>query len=198
MHPIPSRRISANLLVFGVALLLATAANINFWSGFIHAIGGFSLARLPLLAGSFAIVVLLFYLVLADWLYQRSAAAFPWREAWLTTTFGHGILKAELTLPAACFVAAAIVDAVRPQALLARPLPAGRPRLERVVAGVAGGGVAAGAGPPGRARLLRGAGTRTGPGVDAADARCPFPHAHAVVGLDRLCDRTGARDAAAG
>ena len=61
MHNISSRRISANLLVFGVALLLATAANINFWSDFIHAVGGFSPARLPLLAGSFAIVVLLFY-----------------------------------------------------------------------------------------------------------------------------------------
>lgn len=61
MHNTPPRRISANLLVFGVALLLAGAANINFWSDFIHAVGGFSLGRLPLLAGSFAIVVLLFH-----------------------------------------------------------------------------------------------------------------------------------------
>ena len=65
MHNIPPRRISANLLVFGVALLLATVANLNFWSDFIRALGGFSLARLPLLAGSFAIVVLLFYGLLA-------------------------------------------------------------------------------------------------------------------------------------
>ncbi|QOY96736.1 phosphoethanolamine--lipid A transferase [Massilia sp. UMI-21] len=52
------------MLVFAVALLLATAANINFWAALVHALGGFSLARLPLLAGSLAIVVLLFFALL--------------------------------------------------------------------------------------------------------------------------------------
>ena len=60
----PSRRISANTLVFAVALLLAVAANLNFWSAFVHAIGGLSPGHLPLLAGSFTIVVLLFYALL--------------------------------------------------------------------------------------------------------------------------------------
>lgn len=60
-------------------------------------------------------------LLLADWLYDRAAGAFPWREAWLTATFGHGILKAGLMLLALVFVTAAIVDAVRPQAPLDRP-----------------------------------------------------------------------------
>lgn len=61
MPAILSRRISANLLVLAVALLLASVANINFWSAYLHAVGGFSLARLPLLLASFAIVVLLFH-----------------------------------------------------------------------------------------------------------------------------------------
>jgi lipid A ethanolaminephosphotransferase len=58
---IQSRRISAHLLVFIVALLLASVANEHFWSVFIHAVGGVSLAHLPLLLGSFAIVLLLFF-----------------------------------------------------------------------------------------------------------------------------------------
>lgn len=70
MHTPSSRRISANLLVFSVALLLATVANINFWSAFVHAMGGFSLARLPLLAGSFAIVVLLFHALLTPFSFR--------------------------------------------------------------------------------------------------------------------------------
>ncbi|KQQ92060.1 hypothetical protein ASF77_08180 [Massilia sp. Leaf139] len=49
------------MLVFSVALLLTIFANLNFWSDFIRAIGGLSLTRVPLLAGSFAIVLLLFY-----------------------------------------------------------------------------------------------------------------------------------------
>ncbi|MDK6077831.1 phosphatase PAP2 family protein [Massilia varians] len=61
-------------------------------------------------------------LVLADWLYSRASAGFPWRDAWLTATFGHEILKAGLALLAACFVALAIIDAFRPQAPLDRPL----------------------------------------------------------------------------
>jgi membrane-associated PAP2 superfamily phosphatase len=36
-------------------------------------------------------------LVLADALYDRAAGAFPWRDAWLTDTFSHHILKAALT-----------------------------------------------------------------------------------------------------
>lgn len=70
MHNLPSRRISANLLVFSVALLLATVGNFNFWSDFVHAVGGFSLARLPLLAGSFAIVVLLFHALLTPFSFR--------------------------------------------------------------------------------------------------------------------------------
>lgn len=64
VHKVFHRRINANLLVFSVALLLATVANINFWSALVHAVGGFSLARLPLLAGSLLIVVLLFHALL--------------------------------------------------------------------------------------------------------------------------------------
>ena len=58
------RRVSANLLVLAVSLLLASFANINFWSAYIHAVGGVSAARLPLLLGSFAMVVLLFHALL--------------------------------------------------------------------------------------------------------------------------------------
>jgi membrane-associated PAP2 superfamily phosphatase len=61
-------------------------------------------------------------LVLADWLYSRATASFPWRDAWLTATFGHEILKGGLALLAVCFVALAIADALRPQAPLERPL----------------------------------------------------------------------------
>jgi membrane-associated PAP2 superfamily phosphatase len=70
-------------------------------------------------------------LVLADVLYDRAARAFPWREAWLTATFGHQILKTLLTVLAACFITAALADTVWPQARLDRPLA--RLRL-RVVA----------------------------------------------------------------
>lgn len=61
MSSLPTRRVSANLLVLVVATLLASCANVHFWSVLIHAVGGVSLARLPLLLGSFAIVVLLFH-----------------------------------------------------------------------------------------------------------------------------------------
>jgi lipid A ethanolaminephosphotransferase len=47
-----------------VSLLLATAANVKFWSTFVTAIGGVTLARLPLLLGAFAIIVLFFNAVL--------------------------------------------------------------------------------------------------------------------------------------
>ena len=61
MHSILSRRISANLLVLAVSVLLVACANGHFWSVFIPAVGGWSIARLPLLLGSFAILVLLFH-----------------------------------------------------------------------------------------------------------------------------------------
>jgi lipid A ethanolaminephosphotransferase len=73
VHNPLSRRVSANLLVFAVALLLASAGNINFWSNFVHAVGGFSLARLPLLAGSFTIVVLLIYALLIPFSFRYVA-----------------------------------------------------------------------------------------------------------------------------
>ena len=68
--PLP-RRVSANLLILVIATLLASIGNVNFWSVFIHAVGGVSPARLPLLLGSFAIVVLLFHglLTLASFRY---------------------------------------------------------------------------------------------------------------------------------
>lgn len=55
-----ARRISAPLLTLAVATLLASAGNIPFWSTLTAAAGGFSLARLPLLAGVFLILVLFF------------------------------------------------------------------------------------------------------------------------------------------
>jgi lipid A ethanolaminephosphotransferase len=60
---LPSRNgaISANTLVLAVALLLASAANLNFWSTLVHAVGGLTPGRLPLLLGCFAIIALLFY-----------------------------------------------------------------------------------------------------------------------------------------
>lgn len=54
------RRIQAPVLVLVVALLLASVGNIKFWSVLSSAAGGVSLASLPLLAGSFLIVVLFF------------------------------------------------------------------------------------------------------------------------------------------
>ena len=61
MSNILARRVSANSLVLAVSFLLASTANIQFWSVFIDAVGGVSPARLPLLLGSFTIVVLLFH-----------------------------------------------------------------------------------------------------------------------------------------
>lgn len=52
------------MLILAVSLLLATAANIKFWSTFVIAIGGVTFARLPLLLGAFAIIVLFFNAVL--------------------------------------------------------------------------------------------------------------------------------------
>ncbi|WP_229425394.1 MULTISPECIES: phosphoethanolamine transferase [unclassified Massilia] len=55
-----ARRINAHFLTLVVALLLATFSNIKFWTTFAQAAGGLTLARLPLLAGAFAIIVLFF------------------------------------------------------------------------------------------------------------------------------------------
>jgi lipid A ethanolaminephosphotransferase len=55
-----SPRISAPMLILTVSLLLATTGNVDFWTTFTRAAGGVSLARLPLLVGTFAIVVLFF------------------------------------------------------------------------------------------------------------------------------------------
>ena len=55
-------------------------------------------------------------LMLADAVYDTATGAFPWRHAWLTDTFSHGILKTLLMLAAAYFVVAAGWDAFRPSA----------------------------------------------------------------------------------
>ncbi|WP_306397124.1 phosphoethanolamine transferase [Telluria beijingensis] len=54
------RRIEAPMLTLAVALLLASLGNAKFWSVLVLAAGGFSLTSLPVLAGSFLIVVLFF------------------------------------------------------------------------------------------------------------------------------------------
>jgi membrane-associated PAP2 superfamily phosphatase len=54
-------------------------------------------------------------LVLADRVFDRAAGVFPWRHAWLTETFSHGILKLALTAAAVLAVLAAAVDLVRPR-----------------------------------------------------------------------------------
>jgi membrane-associated PAP2 superfamily phosphatase len=55
-------------------------------------------------------------LVLADRLFDQGARVFPWRDAWLTDAFSHGILKQVLTAAAVLTVIAAVVDLVRPRA----------------------------------------------------------------------------------
>ncbi len=55
---------------------------------------------------------------LADAAYDIHAATFPWRNAWLTDTFNHTILKRLLLLAALGFVGYAIADAIRPSARL--------------------------------------------------------------------------------
>lgn len=60
MDKIFARRISAHFLTLAVALLLASASNLSFWARLVHAIGGLTLERLPLLLGCFAIIVLFF------------------------------------------------------------------------------------------------------------------------------------------
>jgi len=55
-----ARRISAPFLTLAVAVLLASAGNLPFWSTLMRATGGLTLDNLPLLLGAFAIVVLFF------------------------------------------------------------------------------------------------------------------------------------------
>jgi len=55
-----AKRIGAPYLTLAVAVFLATAGNIKFWTTFTAAVGGLSPARLPLLAGALLIIVLFF------------------------------------------------------------------------------------------------------------------------------------------
>jgi len=55
-----ARRIGAPFLTLAVAVFLATAGNIKFWTTFTAAAGGLTPARLPLLAGALLIIVLFF------------------------------------------------------------------------------------------------------------------------------------------
>ena len=57
-------------------------------------------------------------LMLADMVFDARSGVFPWREAWLTVTFNHVILKWLLTLLAAGLIGYAVIDACRPQAAL--------------------------------------------------------------------------------
>ena len=54
-------------------------------------------------------------LMLADDFYDAGLHDFPWRHAWLTETFSHGILKMMLTLAAVCCILLALHDVARPQ-----------------------------------------------------------------------------------
>ena len=54
-------------------------------------------------------------LMLADAVYDSATGTFPWRNAWLTDTFSHVILKGVLTLAAAWFILAAARDLWRPR-----------------------------------------------------------------------------------
>ena len=53
-------------------------------------------------------------LMLADAVYDAGLRDFPWRHAWLTETFSHGILKTAFTLAAVGCILAALHDMVRP------------------------------------------------------------------------------------
>jgi len=60
MEKLFARRIEAPLLVLVVALLLASVGNVKFWAVLAQAAGGVTLSSLPMLAGTFVIVVLFF------------------------------------------------------------------------------------------------------------------------------------------
>jgi membrane-associated PAP2 superfamily phosphatase len=55
-------------------------------------------------------------LALADWLFDAGSRSFAWRDAWLTDTFNHQILKLLLTLAALGFVGLAGFDLFKPSA----------------------------------------------------------------------------------
>ena len=57
-------------------------------------------------------------LVLADAVFDAQRRVFPWRDAWLTVTFNHVMLKQLLTVLAVGVVVYALVDAWRPRAAL--------------------------------------------------------------------------------
>lgn len=57
-------------------------------------------------------------LVLADAVFDAERRVFPWRDAWLTVTFNHVIVKQLLMLLAVGIVGYALVDAWRPRARL--------------------------------------------------------------------------------
>ena len=61
-------------------------------------------------------------LMVADLLFDRTTNAFPWRDAWLTTTFGHGILKTVALVFAAFVLTVTVADAIMPQAAALKPL----------------------------------------------------------------------------
>ena len=54
-------------------------------------------------------------LMLADAIYDTASGTFPWRNAWLTDTFSHVILKGLLMVAAAWFIVAAGYDLWRPR-----------------------------------------------------------------------------------
>lgn len=54
-------------------------------------------------------------LMLADAIYDAGLHDFPWRHAWLTEAFSHGILKMLLTAAAVGCMLAAVHDVARPQ-----------------------------------------------------------------------------------
>jgi len=54
-------------------------------------------------------------LMLADDFYDAGLHDFPWRHAWLTETFSHGILKMALTLAAVGCILLTLHDVVRPK-----------------------------------------------------------------------------------
>jgi len=75
-----------------------------------------------LAAGALAILWLGRYtdldLVLADAVFDAQRRAFPWRDAWLTVTFNHVIVKQFMMVLAVGVVGYALVDACRPRAAL--------------------------------------------------------------------------------
>jgi membrane-associated PAP2 superfamily phosphatase len=75
-----------------------------------------------LAAGALAILWLGHYtdldLMLADAAFDAQRRVFPWRDAWLTVTFNHVIVKRFMTVLAVGVVGYALVDAWRPRAAL--------------------------------------------------------------------------------